>query len=319
MKFLLLKTTLTLLGLTAFGANAGVINTFGPTNATNAATCSNTATTLTGVYISDFDISDDDSADGQFGENLLKNGPYTASDCIGLYKGNNEGKGKPKNNIGELGDGFLNGGKFKHKGKNYSFDELPFITESDLQDLDNDGTATDPGWIHLANFSTNGSGSYSHIQPNKASGTNIADLLRIDLDCANNKSCIWSLKTDIDIIDNVQDILGEATFDQLAIVIKASNRFAVYDFNFKDIFATEYVNDNGFFDPLFPDNAFGTPFTLTGTLASSDFLNKKDKVQGISHVTFLARDPAAVSIPEPSTILIFSVSVFGLAIRKLKK
>ena len=321
-------------GLTISSAHAGIINPVPPANINNPGTCSTSKATLNSVHVSDFDISNNVNDDGKSGANLLANGPYVASECIGVF-GFNDGNLHPTgNNIGELGDGLLNGGDFKIKGSPNSLAELPFITNADLQDLDGDGTATDPGWIHLGKFEGGSSANitdYSHIAPNNNTGTHIADLLRIDFQCLDDgdgdgqpdsnqvgesvingcSSVSWSLKTDIDIIPQVQAILGKSTFDHLAISVKAGSGssdsgFAVYDFNFKTIFGNEAP---GAFD-------FNTPYILGGTINTAD-LGGRD----ISHITFWARDPqdtTTTRIPEPSSIFLLSVALIALYRRKIK-
>lgn len=76
--------------------------------------------------------------------NLLANGHDTTS-CIGTYWGQDfiGGGAYTENNIGELGDGFLNGQWGVLTGNEF------LDGPEDLQDLDGDGNATDPGWIHL--------------------------------------------------------------------------------------------------------------------------------------------------------------------------
>ena len=135
----------------------------------------------------------------------------------------------------------------------------------------------------------------------------IGDLLTLDLTCTsgNLSDCSavnWVLTTQLGIIGDVQQLLGPATFDHLAFSIKAGNQnsgggFAVYDFNFKTIFASEN-------NPLLN---FNTPYKLGGTLNTEDFGNK-----GISHLNVWARDPAdnSTQIPEPLSIFLFAIGCF---------
>ena len=125
-------------------------------------------------------------------------------------------------------------------------------------------------------------------------------------DCS---SIDWLLRTNLDIIGNVQALLGPATFDHLAFSVKAGNEnsgggFAVYDFNFKTIYAAEN-------DPAL--NAL-TPYQLGGSLNTADFGSK-----GISHLNVWARDPTSdtTEIPEPSTLALFVLAMLlGKNIRR---
>ncbi len=124
-------------------------------------------------------------------------------------------------------------------------------------------------------------------------GDNLTDCDSID----------WLLTTKLDIIDNVQELLGPSTFDHLAFSVKAGNQksgggFAVYDFNFKTIFAAE--ND--------PALNFLTPYQLGGTLNTMDLGSK-----GISHLNVWARDPIdnTTRVPEPSSLALFALAIFA--------
>ncbi len=232
---------------------------------------------------------------------------YNATSCLGYYAGaNDEGayeQADGSRNIGEFGDGILNGqGDF--------FTGLEFIETSDLQNLDGLGEANDPGWIHLARFGDNGVfDQYSTAGPSYISDLvlDIGNLLTLTLACDNPNDCksaTWTLTTKIDIIDQVTQLLGNATFDHLAFSIKGANGFAVYDFNFKTIFGLE--------NEINPDRFnFNTPYKLSGTLDTSDLLNGGDNNFGaISHMNVWARDPSSlVQIPEPKPLLLLSIAI----------
>lgn len=257
------------------------------------------------------------------GINLLSTS-YDATACVGVYSGNDDAGGlsSPSPNIGQAGDGLLNGEDI--------FNGQEFVDPSDFQALDPDGVKNDPGWIHLAHFDAEnnaaGNVSYSMAGPSPLNDPlltlDISDLLTLSLSCAvagdNLTDCSsidWLLTTKLDIIDNVQALLGPATFDHLAFSVKAGNEssgggFAVYDFNFKTIFAAE---NN-------PALNFLTPYQLGGTLNTLDFgVNKNGKGKGISHLNVWARDPinVATSVPEPTSLGIFALALLiGGYIRK---
>ncbi|WP_286235827.1 hypothetical protein [Thalassotalea sediminis] len=316
-------------------AQAGVIS--------NTATCSTSTGTLDSIHLSDYDISDGLSG-GEVGGNLLSQS-YNSTSCIGLFDGNDNHIPPLGNNIGEYGDGLLNGATFFNGP--YSGDHLSgleFITLDDLQDVDNDGNdfpgpgiaegRDDPGWINLGSFdyddgdladAETNAGHYNWLNVTELA---ISDVLRLSFSCNEDCSQLgWTLFTDKDIVGSVQDILGKSTFDHLAFSIKSGNSsdedstggWGVYDFNFKEIFQMEVDNGNAIFgDP----NAFTTAFVLGGTLnLGDDFYSTngqgQKKARGISHLTVYARDPAeALVVTEPSTIGILGISIVLLTLRR---
>lgn len=292
----LITLSLTLLCITAAYSNQASASLISPDiNNTN---CS--AVTLTSV-----------SALNDVNTNLLSNS-YNASQCIGFIGPNPSHNDDPfqKNttNVGYLGDGLLNGST--HNGVQY-FTGTEFITSSDLLDLQTPDTFVDPGWIHLGqtqginnwDYSLLGDGLTKDGSP--VSPLNIADLLELNFACDsgspdNCKAGQWTLTTKLNIIEDVQALLGPATFDHLAISIKAGPSFVVYDFNFKDIFNLEG-------NPLLN---FSTPYVFKGTFNTSDMGNK-----GVSHLNVLARDPldnSTFQVPAPATIAIMGLGLLVL-------
>lgn len=228
----------------------------------------------------------------ELGTELISN-IYSATGCA-AFSGNDDGNLKPSANFGAFGDGLLN-------GNNNFFQEGAFVETKDLLDLDGVGGVNDPGWIRLGTLNDLLDVSYENVTaPFSNAELNIEDVLTIDFSCTDGKTseCLagtWSLKTDLSIIEEVQSVLGRSTFDRLAISLKVGNRFSVYDFDFKDIFSKE---PPGRFD-------FFTPYTLSGTFSTADFLNKNGKAQSISHVSVWARDPLAVDVAEPNILTLF--------------
>lgn len=227
--------------------------------------------------------------------NLLSTG-YNASSCVGVYSGNDDGSANmPTDNVGELNDGMLN-------GAGDLFDGMEFIDPEDLQDIAGGDGVNDPGWIHLANFQND---NKSTIYSNVLNGAlDISQLLNISFDCASScTSGTWKLTTKLDIIEQVQAVLGKASFDHLAISIKAGNAFAVYDFDFKDIFEEEASAALN----------FTTPYEFIGGFNTNDFLNKNGKAQSVSHINVWARDPIdpSVNVPEPMSLLLFGIALIA--------
>lgn len=245
--------------------------------------------------------------------NLLVDAPYDASACLGFDGENDDPFSFPDRNIGELNDGLLN-------GEGGLFTGLEFIEASDLQDIDGDGNFTDPGWIHLAHFNpeNNPDISYESLGPSPLSPLvlDIEDLLTFTLDCGTGLSeCSWSIITKTNIILDVQQLLGPATFDHLAFSIKAGGGgnsgggFIVYDFDFEEIFANEFLVNPG------SSLNFLTPYVLSGTLDTGDLGNKD-----ISHLNVWARDPSdpTQDISEPPMIVITMFVLSWLWIRRFK-
>jgi len=289
------------------------------------ADCSVKGATLTSVQYSNLDIDPlvpANTTGGAYGDDLLAgddaNNGYYSTDCRGLFDGNDDqtvtySTGR---NIGELNDGLLNGGSPYLNG-------LEFINPAtDLLDIDGNGDATDPGWIHLGKFEDinddkdiyDWKTNYSDITSYDNSKTiNIGDVLELTFTCDPQdemndcKKVNWSLTTDKDIVDTVQDILGKSTFDHLAFSVKTGQNWAVYDFDFNQIFGNEIFGlGNNVFD-------FTTAYALSGQLSLGEDFGK-----GMSHINVYARDPAQITttIPEPSTIAIFGLSLIGLSLRR---
>ncbi len=277
--------------------------------------------------------------------NLLAYGPYDATGCVGMFvkdvvptpsavgaannNGNDDPVSHPNPNIGQFGDGLLNGEGIYY-APNASGDLVShftgeeFVDRADFQDLDGDGIFNDPGWIHLVNIQVgdsslaegeitgssevkDGNGYYysksgpSLLAPNLI--LDIGDLLDITFDF---NAGTWSLETHLDIIDDVQELLGENSFDHLAFSFKSANAFAVYDFDFVEIFSLE---NN--WDVL----NFHTPYKLSGTFNAADFDDKD-----FSHVNVWARDPAdPPAVPEPSTFILFGAGLLGLGFYRQRR
>ena len=283
--------------------------------------------TLTTVQLSDLDI--ENNTGGATGVNLLQNGPYNASECIGIYAGNDsqlESHLTPHLNIGQSGDGLLNGGG-PLTGDEFIDGLVDGVAspwfDGDKIDIDNDGNATDPGWINLAKFDVDdNSTTYKSITNyDETISLLISDVLEFTFECVNVggdcSSINWTLTTDKDIAETVGQVLNRSTFDHLAFVTKAGSGnqngqgnqddkgWAVYDFNFYEIFGSETP---GAFN-------FETAYSLGGSID----VKPGDFSAGLSHLTVWARDPigdSTTTVPEPSTIALFGLSLMLIAIRR---
>ena len=281
-------------------------------------TCSTTNAALLGVA----DVVDP-------GTNLLASGPinpgYYANSCL-IFEGENDDAGglsEPHPNIGQLYDGLLNGEAFQNvNGGSPLFTGLEFIDPNQLQDLDGDGNFTDPGWIHLANIN-DGNISYSNAGPSPYIATseqiNIGDLINITFSCnAGDTFCSWTLTPLPGIVDKVQTLLGGATFDHLLFSVKtgagpSTGGFAVYDFDFNQIFANELTNNP--LSPLTLDN----PYVLSGTISTGDFVNGENNPRAYSHINVWARDPQSsvtILISEPKSLTLLVLALGLLSVRR---
>jgi hypothetical protein len=187
------------------------------------------------------------------------------------------------------------------------------VDESDLLDLDGNGVANDPGWVlvgkddgagFIGETSSDGTSSYTFID-DLITFDNCKDKNGATSQCVNGDSVsgTWAYTPPAMNPDELTDLLGGDFFDQVAVVFKAGNAFAIYNFNIFDL-------------GLDPVLAGDYNFAFTGTWDISDVLADK----GLSHVTFWARDPVgATEVPEPSTLGLLLLSSFFMFRRKLVK
>lgn len=236
--------------------------------------------------------------------------PTNSSECIGLLIGN-DNPAPSGSNIGEYGDGLLNG-EVQTGGHvdpllspdNILFDplynpspdynpDLVFIEPSDLQDWDGDGVHTDPGWVYLGK-DDGGGFDYATAGVGLTGEIDIGSVVDIEFTCAMGgiDGCIngtWSIMPDFDIADTLFDLFGEGVFDHLAITFKSGNvdtstpgpDWAIYDFNFNTLFG-------GGLD-------LSMPYNLGGSFDMTDVFDG----HGISHISVWARDPSFEDIPPP--------------------
>jgi hypothetical protein len=236
-----------------------------------------------------------------------------ATSCVGvntMVAGSNPASISPDTNLGYLNDGLLNG-----EGGLLPWNT--FITANQLQDLNpapNTG-AVDPGWIQLGTMSAS-SGTLTTSGITTPGGTfNLGNVLTFTENTTNTTngggleggiSGTWTLSLNPGIINvlHANGLFNRNNFDQLAFVVKASNSWAVYDFDFTKI---------GGFD-------LTQPYSLAGTWNLNDFRNSNNKAdQNLSFLGVWARDPAAAeapgqtTVPEPGVLGLFGAGLLGMA------
>lgn len=299
-------------------------------NACVGGECDPASVTLTGIYTyEDYDKNSDPT-------NLLENAT-NASSCLGIWNGNDTGGLKPTGeNIGLVNDGLLNmqymewidkdkdkipdGDEWIDADKDGEIDRNYFFTDADhLYDLDGDKDGSDaledPGWIYLYGSDEGGLQEVGDLDL-LSQYLSIRFVLDKDNDGEDAGTGSWILETKTGIVEYVQANLNRAIFTDLAIIFKAGDYFAIYDFDFVDIFE-KYTTDE--FDFA---TAFTTPFVFTGMFdltKSTLFYQKKDDGEAawekaVSHIDVWVLDPPGTNaIPEPATMFLMGMGLIILA------
>lgn len=244
-----------------------------------------------------------------------------ADACAGAYAGNDGFY--PTTNLGYAGDGLLNGGTQVATGSTI-FPGGAFITpQYPLQDLnknDGAGVAKDPGWIMLGKFEQNATTNVWGFTPNAIGGNStlvLSSFFTATVDAAGKGT--WSFTPDAQAGTRASQagVLGKNWFDQFALVFKAGDDFAAYDFTYDRFIATGLISGI----PLATDpmlNWSGT-YDVSNTIRTGGQDGTKNPA-GLSHISLWVRDPAAVNdIPEPTTIALLGLGLLGICVAGRRK
>lgn len=257
------------------------------------------------------------------------NGTANATGCVGSYQGND--KPYPSDiNLGLADDGLFNG----EANNDVDFNPGAFIGDKyglQLQSIGQkiDGTyfdttgkfnfggpEDDPGWIFLGKIDDNGT------TLGKVLGKSIITSDFFSCTTTSAGSCLgatsgqWSLTPPAGGPALLESLLASfgfdnqsykiGYFDAFAISLKAGNAFAAYLFTASS-FGIDYVD---------------TVYNFSGSFNTGDFLNQNEQSQGLSHISFYARDPVISrtnNIPEPAVLSLLGLGLLGIELsRRLK-
>lgn len=239
------------------------------------------------------------------GANLLGTETYNSTSCMGINGNDPQYGGAGDINIGLYGDGLLNGEVFNVPKVS---DDYKFSTSAFAEPIfDPKLGIMKPGWIGLASVG-------STIQYNNVNGDILSQYFKLDFwtGVDENTSAMgatsgnWRLTVFADAVTAAKKLLGDSYFDHLNIVLKGSNGFMAYNFNFNQIFGLHNAKPANAANQL----SLSQYYTLAGAWDMQDFTNKNESQQGLSHATFAAHDPIDTkTVPAPAA---FSLLGFGL-------
>jgi len=222
-----------------------------------------------------------------------------ATSCYGVVQmvpSDNPASIQPTVNLGYLDDGLLN-------GEDGVLPWTTFLNTGDLQDLNPATTGNvDPGWIQLGTMD----GSTAAMNYSSIGSLNMNQILSYSQTQSTTGASLsgtWSLTLDEDIIAILHSngLFQRNNFDHLAFVVKASNNWAVYDFNFNNIAGFDLTQ----------------PYSIAGTWNLNDFKNDEGNDQALSFLGVWARDPVTepttTQMPEPAMLGLFGLGLLAMA------
>lgn len=227
--------------------------------------------------------------------------PVGAAACAGAFRGNDGFE--PTTNLGYAGDGLLNGGSQVASGRT-PFPGGAFIDASHpLQDLDGDGRADDPGWIMLGKYEN------GRFTPSAVGGD--SGIVQASFFSATETGVgtgTWAFTPDATVAQRLGSAFGRNYFDAFALVFKAGNGFAAYDFT-PELFG---AGAPGPAEPIM--NWYGS-YDVSDTLRAGGKDGLKNPA-GLSHITLWARDPAlpqpTTEVPEPAGLGLVGIAALAL-------
>lgn len=303
------------------------------------------STGLSDPQISTSQVWIDAAAPAPFESQPLPTGRINSTDCAGFYHENVKpfSSNNGVSNIGLNEEGFLN-------NETGAFPTAPgaFIESTDLQDLDNEGIANDPGWIYLGK-SEGGEFQWfgdeeTPVVDNPLNPTNfdISQYMDISMNWDGTQGS-WSItyNNPLEFLDKLSETFGTNFFDHLAFGIKFGNvvdelneevtetegrkggnrstpEYAFYDFDFPQINIDIKTLLNLSEDPF----NLSIPYNFSGGFdMCAGFEDCTVQGLGISHVDLFARDPAdpETSVPVPGPLLLMGIGLAAIGYTSRKK
>lgn len=202
--------------------------------------------------------------------------PVYAEDCYGYVVGNNSDMDLPDDNLGYDNDGWFN-------MKTGLWVDGAFDPE--LLDLDSDGTADDPGWVYMGKDDGQGFKGWT-IPDAETPYTFVDDLFSCSAavdgtygTCVGFVSGFWKFTPPSTQPEILIDLLGGSFFDQVAVVFKGGNGFAIYNFTLSQLGLEPILAGDIKYE-------FGGKFDLSKTI-----VNNGGQPAALSNISLWARDP----------------------------